>query len=79
MKIRLNPSQKKRNSKTKTSKFLFLPLLFKGEMYWLERVIIKKNFNGRSFQVTDIIRSKDLINNEINKTTNKLKVLKKVV
>ncbi|WP_428741356.1 hypothetical protein [Tenacibaculum sp.] len=79
MKIKLKPSQKKRTSKTKTSRFLFFPLIFKGEMYWLERVIIKKNFNGRSFQITDIIRTQDLINNEINKTSSKLKVLKKAV
>ncbi|AZJ34854.1 hypothetical protein D6T69_04665 [Tenacibaculum singaporense] len=57
--LTLKPSQRRRRgSKTKTNKFLFFPLIFRGEFYWLERVTIKKNFNGRSFMITDIIRHK---------------------
>lgn len=77
MKINLKPSQKR--AKRKVSRFLFFPLIFKGELYWLERVIVKRNFNGRSLQITDVIRSKDLIEKEINKPHFKLKVVKEAV
>ncbi|CAM1339241.1 hypothetical protein [Tenacibaculum aestuarii] len=77
MKINLKPSQKR--AKRKVSRFLFFPLIFKGELYWLERVIVKRNFNGRNLQITDVIRSKDLIAKEINKKHYKLKVVKQAV
>ena len=77
MKINLKPARKK--VKNKISRFLIFPLIFKGQFFWLERVIIKRNFNGRNLQITDVIRSKDLIEKEINKKHYKLKVVKEAV
>lgn len=79
MKIRLRKTKAKKTHKTKKSKFLFLPLIHNNEMYWLERVIIKKNFNGSNFQIVSVIRSKDLIEREIKESKPALKVIKKVV
>jgi hypothetical protein len=56
MKINLSKQRTTRFSKKKREKFLILPLVHKGSIYWLENVLIKKNFNGINYQITDVIR-----------------------
>lgn len=58
MKIRSKPSQKKR--KANKSRFLFFPIIYRGKLYWLENVIVKKSFNGRKKQITNVTRTKEL-------------------
>ncbi|CAL2104668.1 conserved protein of unknown function [Tenacibaculum sp. 190130A14a] len=58
MKINFSKKRAIKSSKIKTKKFLFLPMFHNGSMYWLENVIVKKNFNGKYYQVTDIKRFK---------------------
>ncbi len=48
------------SSKKKREKFLLFPLFYRGSVYWLENVLIKKNFNGISYQITDVIRIKNM-------------------
>ncbi|WP_420552373.1 hypothetical protein [Tenacibaculum aiptasiae] len=60
MKINLSRERSTRSSKKKLKKFLVLPLFHSGSMFWLERVVIKKNFNGISYQITDVQRLKNI-------------------
>ncbi|WP_408028974.1 hypothetical protein [Tenacibaculum xiamenense] len=60
MRLPLSKQKDSRISKTKREKFLVLPLFYRGSMYWLENVLIKKNFNGVSYQITDVIRLKKI-------------------
>ncbi len=60
MKINLSRKKSIKSSKKKLKKFLVLPLFHSGSMFWLERVIIKKNFNGMSYQITDVQRLKNI-------------------
>ncbi len=57
MKINLFKTKRHFN-KIKRVKFLFLPLFYKGSMYWLESVLIRKSFNGMGYQITDVTRFK---------------------
>ena len=60
MKINLSKERAIRSSKKKLKKFLVLPLFHSGSMFWLEKVVIKKNFNGISYQITDVQRLKNI-------------------
>ncbi|OSY86996.1 hypothetical protein WH52_13940 [Tenacibaculum holothuriorum] len=60
MKINLSKRKTIKASKVKSQRFLLLPLFFNSSIYWLETVIIKKNFNGKTYQITDVKRLKDL-------------------
>lgn len=56
MRVSLNKRKSSRGIKTKQEKFLIFPLFYGGSIYWLENVLIKKNFNGTKYQITDVIR-----------------------
>lgn len=56
MKINLLKKRTTKSSKKRIQRFLLLPLYHSGSIFWLEEVIIKKNFNGRSYQTTDVKR-----------------------
>ncbi|WP_299161135.1 hypothetical protein [uncultured Tenacibaculum sp.] len=60
MKINLSKERAIRSSKKKLKKFLLLPLFHSGSVFWLEKVVIKKNFNGISYQITDVQRLKNI-------------------
>lgn len=44
----------KRSSKILITKFLFLPLLYRGTLYWLEKVRIKKCHNGFKYEIVNV-------------------------
>lgn len=56
MKLTLSKRKAPCFSKRKREKFLLLPLFYNGSVYWLENVLIKKNFNGTNYQITDVKR-----------------------
>lgn len=60
MRINLSKERTIKASKKKLKKFLVLPLFHSGSIFWLEKVIIKKNFNGMSYQITDVQRLKNI-------------------
>ncbi|SEC20323.1 hypothetical protein SAMN04489761_2366 [Tenacibaculum sp. MAR_2009_124] len=60
MRLALSKQKLSRISKIKQEKFLVLPLFYRGSMYWLESVLIKKNFNGVNYQITDVTRTKKI-------------------
>lgn len=62
-------SFKNRSVKKKYSKFLYTPLFFESHFFWLERVVIKKSFNGQKLQITSVTRAKEFINKEMKKST----------
>lgn len=68
--MKISLKRKPKSSRLKKLKFLFFPLYYKEEIYWLEKVVIKKSFNGRKFLITDIIRIKDIVKKVIGESSN---------
>lgn len=60
MKISLSKNKLTKSNKKKLEKFLLFPLFYRGSIFWLEKVIIRKNFNGMSYQITDVQKARSV-------------------
>lgn len=52
--MKLLTPRKKFKVRKKIERFSFLPIVYKGTLFWLSRIIIEKSFNGSSMQIINI-------------------------